>query len=163
VGGRHAHRIANRDAIRRTVDDAVGTRDAVRQLDGIAQVARNGHLFQAHAAGRVQGRYLHAVLAHDEGARRHRHVVLRRRQVEAHGGIGARQQFAARVVDRQLRQHRPGTRVDGLGQRLHGRLVVAAGALGHVQQRLRARADQRHLALRHLHVDAQLVQVGDDE
>ena len=116
-----------------------------------------------HPSVAVDGRHLQVLRAEQHGIDRDAQGVGRGGQVEVHLRIGSGQQLAVRVVDLQLhlQRARDGVeRVRGVGD---GRGVAPAGVVGELEAGGDVWMDGSRVRLRHVHVDAQPVRVGDAE
>ena len=121
------------------------------------------NVLQVHMVATVQYRNLGALGAEDQGAGRDAHAMGVSRNRQGDFGVIARQQFAVGVVGDELSEQGAGAAVDGGGVTDQTCLEVLAGVLGDGQFGLKACMDDRCIVLRHRHIQAQLVGVGNVE
>ena len=111
----------------------------------------------------VQHGHLCPALAHHQGAGGQNQGAVRTLEREVDRGIGAGHQQALGVVDPQLDQHRATAFIDRPGVCRHHRGPVLAGHVGAFKICPHARTDLRGIALRHIHIQAQAMGVGNGE
>ena len=106
-------------------------------------------------------RHLQVLRAKHHGIHRHAQGVEGSGQLEMHLRIGAGQQLAAGVVDLQLDLQRARDRIERVRGAGDGRGVTPARMVGELEGGGDAGADGGSIRLRHLHVDAQPMRIGD--
>src|SRR3989344_50089 len=157
------HGVAFAQGVGRVVDHAVGGFQALVDHQAFAQVQADMDGLQVYVVLRIQHRDLGALGTEDQRAGRDAYAMGVYRNRQGRFGVIARQQLAVGVVGDKLREQGAGAAVDGGGVADQVRLEVFAGVLGNTQLGFKPGVDDGRVVLRHRHVEAQLVGVGDVE